>query len=179
MIRFVVLLALASVSTAETLNACDCWSAACNWCTNTDCAVSVPDFATTGITMASKLNRKTANTVVLFSSTGKELGTINWNLKSVVMTGGCLAKYIYMNTKVSPSALTEWNLKITGDKVIIEIEGEETMNTGLHGECAAHYADIGYVAFTNIECDTRVTYDGVSSVLGRLYGSNACAPCDA
>merc|ERR1719282_202244 len=179
MIRFVVCVLILAVGThGAEMDACDCWSAGCNWCTDTSCAVEVPNFAETGITMASKLNRKTSNTVVLFNSAGKEIGTINWNLRSVVMTGGCISKYIYMDTKVSPVELTPWTLKMGDDRVIIEILGKEAMNTGLYDECASHFADIGYVAFTNIECDTTVTYDGRSSILGRFFGSSACAPCN-
>ena len=143
------LLVLISVGTvlSEDVSVCHCWTAQCNFCRDSECAVKY-DLKQGEIAFNTKLSWNSFNTIVLFNSAGEELGTLKFKLGRLLLTG-CLQ----MQTRPLPPKAawkgldtTEWSLSMKDDRVTVRIM-EWQKSELLVGECREHYNDVMYFAF--------------------------------
>ena len=148
------------LETNESMMACDCWSRHCHYCRDIKCAVRYNlTSSSKGITASSKLAWMKLNAVVFYDSKGKELGTFQFSLSRIYLTG-CMAyrtRNVFWTYRHRRHLQTSWTVLFDHGRLRLKIGHELVFKQKLIGECATHYQDIQYFAFSTTHCQKYFT----------------------
>ena len=136
---------------------CDCWTRECSFCSNLECTVK-HDLATSkhGIIVSSMVKRKQFNSIVLYDDDGNVLGSFQWSLNRIFLTGciSCLAPRAVRQAAKSSDGQITWALTLKGGVVRIKIEGEVVYRYELKGPCAHKFSKVKRFAFSDMTCES-------------------------
>ena len=135
----------------------DCWTRACGYCGNLDCAVQYNMSEAEGITATSLLTRTRYNKIVLYDGAGAELGSVMWSLSRVHLIGCVACRLPWRRVRFFPRTTQQWRVSLEGGALAVHVAGREVFRRKLHGKCLGHYSRVGFFAFSQIYPGTTFT----------------------
>ena len=149
----------------------DCWTAECGYCANLDCAVQY-DLSAGEVVCSSQLKYRVYNSIVLYNRVGDVLGTFRWSLRGFSLDG-CITCGAETKIPFTKGGSDKWSFSLAGGVVSVKTGGVAIFEQGLAGECAAHYADVGFFAFMSMPC-SKASFE-VADAMG--LGAAFDLPC--
>merc|ERR1712224_719200 len=124
---------------------CDCWTAECHYCANLDCTVQHDLISSEhDIEVTSKLFWRKRNSVMLYDKEGNAIGSFEWSLAGILLTGCVNCQTPRAIRKIKPGSQKLWVFTMKesekGLLVQIKMDGEVVWEQELIGECAERYS---------------------------------------
>ena len=134
----------------EVYPTCNCWTPDCGFCSKPECTVKY-DFINSedGITVRSQLRWK----IMLFDEDGNSIGTFQWNLKSIFLTGCIRCRSSPALRKIKRGSEALWNFSLKDGVLRIKMEGEVLFERELKGKCTERYATATRFSFYDMTCE--------------------------
>ena len=133
---------------------CNCWTRECGFCSKLECTVK-HDIGNSegGISVRSELRWKKLNSIMLFDENGNALGTFQWNLKSIRLTGCVACQSPPAVRKIKRGTVALWTFSMNDGMLQIKMGGEVLFEQELKGECADRYANATRFSFYEMTCE--------------------------
>jgi len=135
----------------ERLPTCDCWRKECGYCSNMECAVQHDLInSDTGIQVFSNVDKESMNSIRLFSESGEVIGTFQWNLKGIFLTGcvGCRTPRRLRKARNMDGGQTNWEFALKDGVVSLRVGTDAVYEHKLRGECKEVYSQATRFAST-------------------------------
>jgi len=153
---------------------CDCWTAACGYCSNPECHVQ-HDIAQ-GVSIWSKLQTEEVVNIMLLDGEGLPIGTFSWSKKAIYLTGciGCRApRAVGKLSKISAN----WVFKLEDGLLTLSSGDDVLYSHKLKGECADRYSQVQSFTFYDMSCES--SFNPADMTLGSLMNENCGGACQA
>jgi len=138
---------------------CDCWTLECGYCSNMECAVKHDLInSEVGITVQSELRGKgfKSRSVMFFDGDGNAIGNVQWNSKSLFLTG-CISCMLHVPAavrQIKPGTKIEWTVTLTGGVVELKVGEVVVYERKLEGECLERYSKVESFSFYDTTCES-------------------------
>ena len=143
---------------------CSCWTQECGYCSNLECTVK-QDLSTSshGISVTvhhNKATRKKLHSIILYDEPGNVLGTFQWNLKNINLSGciSCPTPVAKMKNITQGAADAHWTFHLENGMVRIYMKEEVMYERALVGKCVERYGKAKRFAFNKMGCENSFKF---------------------